>query len=198
MEDENPLETREQLEELREHAGGEGEHEGGGGEHAKSQGWVRYLSISTAIIAVLAALATLLSGNYANEALLLKNEAILKQTLASDQWSYYQAKGIKHDVAQGFQELKPSAAFAARIEKLATEQKEIQTKAQDFEKEAKERNEESETDLGHHHKLAVGVTLFQIAIALSAIAALLRRRRIWVLSLLGAAVGLFFLIAGLR
>ncbi len=184
MEDENPLETREQLEEMR--------------EHAKAGGWVHYLSISTAIIAVLAALATLLSGNYANEALLLKNNAILKQTLASDQWSYYQAKGIKHDIAQGFQELKPGAALAARIEKLASEQEVIKTKAEGYAKEAEADNKESETNLEHHHKLAIGVTLFQIAIALSAIAALLRQRPVWLLSLVGAAVGLFFLLAGVR
>ncbi len=184
MEDENPLETREQLEELN--------------EHVKGQGWVRFLSISTAIIAVLAATATLLSGNYANEALLLKNDAILSQTRASDQWSYYQAKGIKREVAAEFQTQKPDPARAARIQKLDADQKTIETKARDDERESQAQNTESQRDLEHHHKLATGVTLFQIAIALSAIAALLRRKWMWYLSLVGAAAGLVYLVSGLR
>ena len=109
MEEENPLETREQLEELHEHAEGAG---------AKGHSWVRFLSISTAIIAVLAAVSTLMSGHYANEALLLKNDAIFSQTKASDQWSYYQAKGIKHDLAAGFLAQRPDPQGEARVAKL--------------------------------------------------------------------------------
>ncbi len=184
MEEENPLEAKEQLEELN--------------EHAKGQGWVRFLSISTAIIAVLAATATLLSGNYANEALLLKNDAILSQTRASDQWSYYQAKGIKREVAAEFQSQKPDPARAARIQQLDAQQKTIEAKAHDDERQSEEQNKESERDLEHHHKLATGVTLFQIAIALSAIAALLRQKWVWFLSLAGAAAGLVYLVMGLR
>src|SRR5262249_25447626 len=60
--------------------------------------WIVYLSFSTALIAVLAAVAALESGAYSNEALLEKNEALLAQTKASDQWSYYQAKSVKATV----------------------------------------------------------------------------------------------------
>src|SRR5437773_9071385 len=60
--------------------------------------WVVYLSFSTALIAVLAAVAALESGSYSNEALLQKNEALLAQAKASDQWSYYQAKSVKATV----------------------------------------------------------------------------------------------------
>ena len=184
MEEENPLEAKEQLEELN--------------EHAKGQGWIRFLSISTAIIAVLAATATLLSGNYANEALLLKNDAILSQTRASDQWSYYQAKGIKREVAAEFETQTPDPARANRIRKLDADQKIIEAKARDDERQSDEQNKASERNLEHHHKLATGVTLFQIAIALSAIAALLRRQWVWYLSLAGAVAGLVFLVSGLR
>jgi len=189
MEEENPLETREQMEEVHEHAEGA---------EAKGQGWVRFLSISTAIIAVLAALASLTSGHYSDEALIMKGTSNRLQTQASDQWSYYQAKGIKHDVAAGFLALKPDPQGAARIDKLESQQKEIQAKAKDLEKEADAKDEEAERDIGHHDKLAIAVTLFQIAIALSAIAALLRRRRVWLLSLAGAAAGLVYLIMGFR
>src|SRR5437016_11069560 len=57
--------------------------------------WIVYLSLTTALIAVLAAIAALESGTYSNEALLEKNEALLAQTKATDQWAYYQAKSVK-------------------------------------------------------------------------------------------------------
>src|SRR5215471_10931649 len=57
--------------------------------------WVVYLSFSTALIAVFAAIAALESGTFSNEALMQKNEALLAQSKASDQWAYYQAKSVK-------------------------------------------------------------------------------------------------------
>src|SRR5438876_6497809 len=57
--------------------------------------WIVYLSFSTAIIAVFAAIAALESGTFSNEALLQKNEALLAQAKASDQWAYYKAKSVK-------------------------------------------------------------------------------------------------------
>jgi hypothetical protein len=46
------------------------------------------VALSTAILAVLAAIASLLSGEHANE-------AMMNQIEASDQWGHYQAKSIK-------------------------------------------------------------------------------------------------------
>ena len=54
MEEENDtLETRERLEDLKERA---------------TQGWTKYLAITTALIAMVAAIASLLSGTFSNEA----------------------------------------------------------------------------------------------------------------------------------
>ena len=50
--------------------------------------WISWVALSTALLAVLAAIASLLSGEHANEAMMNAIEA-------SDQWSYYQAKSIK-------------------------------------------------------------------------------------------------------
>src|SRR5215467_11521027 len=79
-------EFKEKMEEATEHAIEESEH------RAR---WIVYLSFSTALIAVLAAIAALESGTFSNQALIEKNEALLAQAKASDQWAYYQAKGIK-------------------------------------------------------------------------------------------------------
>ena len=52
------------------------------------KGWSMYVAISTALMAVLAAVSSLLAGHHSNESL-------VDQIKASDQWSYYQAKGKK-------------------------------------------------------------------------------------------------------
>jgi hypothetical protein len=58
----------------------------------KEKDWSFYIAISTALIAVLAAITSLLAGHHSNEAL-------IEQIKASDQWAFYQAKGIKAEVA---------------------------------------------------------------------------------------------------
>src|SRR3954463_1671779 len=57
----------------------------------KKEKWTMHVALSTAIIAVLAAIAGLYGNHHANE-------AMLDQLKSSDQWAYYQAKGIKAEV----------------------------------------------------------------------------------------------------
>src|SRR5690242_17576785 len=60
---------------------------------------LRSIALSTAVLAALAAIASLQAGATVNEALVLKTEATRLQAEASDQWAFYQAKGIKAAVA---------------------------------------------------------------------------------------------------
>ncbi len=175
-------ETKEKLEEVTEHA----------------RSWNKYLAITTALIAVFAAIASLLSGSYSNEAVLHKNNAILYQTKASDQWNYYQAKGIKKNLAEAFFQQSKDTTLQSDITKYTKEQNAIQKQAQDFEKQAAEENKESDKLLEKHHNEALSVTFFQIAIALSAMSALLRRKSFWYISVLVAIFGIGFFLLGLR
>src|SRR5260370_37880576 len=61
---------------------------------------LRRIALSTALFAALAAIAALKAGATVNEALVLKTEATRLQAEASDQWAYYQAKGIKAATAE--------------------------------------------------------------------------------------------------
>jgi len=65
----------------------------------QSGGLLRTIALTTALFAALAAIASLEAGGTVNEALALKTEATQLQAEASDQWSYYQAKGLKAAVA---------------------------------------------------------------------------------------------------
>jgi hypothetical protein len=165
--------------------------------------WLRPLSFTTALIAVFAAVASLMSGSYSNEAILEKNEALLFQAKASDQWAFYQAKGIKSSMAAGQAEVlaATNAALAAKLkgdaDRYRLEQEAIQKDAHELEATEKEHNEASEHLLHRHHQFAYAVTLFQIAIALGAIAALARRQMLWWLGMAASLVGLGFSIRGL-
>lgn len=149
-------------------------------EEAKQVNWLTGVAISTALMAVMAALASLFAGHHSNEAL-------IEQLKASDQWSYYQAKGIKASIA----ELKSNKEeAAAALEKYKKEQEEIKVEAQKAEAASKQHLEQ-------HQIIAKSVTLFQIAIAISAIAVLTRKKYLWLSSILIAIGGLVFFILGM-
>ncbi|HEV8132884.1 MAG TPA: DUF4337 domain-containing protein [Acidobacteriota bacterium] len=163
--------------------------------------WLRWLALSTALFAVLAAIASLQSGRLANEALLRMNEATLKQAQASDQWSYYQAKGIKMTSRQVEMDLlvstRDSANLISEVRDEATryksEQEEIRKEAEKLEREQKGLQEKSTVNLEHHHLFAYVVTLLQVSIGLSAVAAIVERRSIWYLALLAGSGGIVLL-----
>jgi len=144
------------------------------------------VALSTAIIAVFAALCSLMAGHHANEAL-------IEQIQASDQWAYYQAKGIKASVlASKIETLQAlgkqtSAKDEEKINSYKEEQKEIEEKAREKEK-------SSSTHLTAHKLLARAVTVFQIAIAVSAIAVLTRRKWLWYGSGVLGLMGLIFML----
>src|SRR5438270_9289540 len=108
---EEDLETTELKERIEE--GVEKALEEGGG----APRWTLYLSLSTAIIAVFAAIASLESGANSNDAILEKNEAVLSQSKASDQWAYYQAKGVKASLATAESDmvLRENAELGAKL-----------------------------------------------------------------------------------
>ncbi len=169
------------------------EHEGGR--------FLKLIALSTAILAVFAAVSALRAGATVNEALILKTEGTVLQAKASDQWAFYQAKGVKAAVQEASRTSwlamgkEPPAAYGEAKARYGEEQKDIKAKAEELEKERDEKGEEAEHLIHLHHRFAGAVALFQVSIALGAVAALTRNKMVWVGSLaVGAAgIGLFTL-----
>jgi hypothetical protein len=161
-------------------------------------GFLKQISLTTAILAILAALASLQAGITVNTALVLKSDATRLQSEASDQWAYYQAKGIKAAVQEATlapwlaMGKVPPASYQEKAKRYLEEQKEIQGKAREKERERDEKLKESDHLLHSHHGYAGAVVLFQVSIALGAVAALTRSRLVWFGSLLSGAAGAFF------
>ena len=162
--------------------------------------FLRGVALTTALLAALAAIASLQAGATVNEALALKSEVTRLQAEASDQWAFYQAKGIKAAVQQASasawkaQGRTPPPEFDAEARRYADEQKTIRAEAERLEHERDARSREADELMHRHHSFAFAVALFQVAIALGAVAALSRVRPMWIVSLLvglaGLAVGL--------
>jgi len=162
--------------------------------------WLTWLSLSTAIIAVLAAVASLESGDHANEAIVLKTDATLTQSSADDAWAFFQAKSIKEDMYRALAPLAPRPEIALEWTKRADDEKaekaEKKAEAEKLVAEVKAADAESRQHLTLHHQFAKSVTIFQVAIALAAIAALARRRPLWWVSLGVGLLGAVFLLLG--
>ena len=156
-------------------------------EHGRER-WVMLVAMSTALLAAVAAIASLLSGDNVNE-------AMLEQIRASDQWSYYQAKGLKESMLTTRIELLESsgapvkAEDRARKDRYAKEQQEIKQAATELEGEA-------DHHMRRHHKMAMSVTWSQIAIAISAISVLTKQRWLWLVGLALGGLGVAFLMWG--
>ncbi len=162
---------------------------------------IKAIALSTALLAALAAIAALQAGATVNEALMLKAEAGRLQAEASDQWAFYQAKGIKAAVQEASRSAwlalgkEPPADFATSITRYNEEQKEIQTEAQNKERERDRKSAEADQLFHRHHGFANGVAMLQVAIAVGAVAALTRLKPVWFGSLLLGVLGGGILVA---
>ena len=67
-------------------------------EKEKRDAWTKYVSLSMICLAVLAAIATQRGAGYSSATMKQLNEATFNQAEASDQWAFYQAKGIKQSI----------------------------------------------------------------------------------------------------
>jgi hypothetical protein len=115
-------------------------------ERRRTPSWAERVALTTALLAVCAAITGLFATSYSDHAILAKVEA-------SDRWAYYQAKGIKSM-------LTPDPAERARYN---TQQETIQ-------KEALKLDRDGEVAITKHEFFAYSVTTFQVATAIGAIA----------------------------
>ena len=161
---------------------------------------LKWISLTTAILAALAAIASLKAGSTVNEALVLKTDATVLQGQASDQWAYYQAKGIKSAVTFGAINSwqvagKPAPSrLSEESSRYLAQQDSSSRKAKELEHQRDEKSREAALLLRQHETYAAAVALLQIAIALGAIGALTRYRVVWYGSVALGAVAAFLLL----
>jgi len=164
------------------------EHRAHGGDKLTGQ-----VAIFTAILASIGAIVSYQGAATQNEAMLYKNDAVLKKAQASDQWNFYQSKSQKGHLMELAMELAPKEKkeyYSKQVEKYNAEKKKIQAEAETLEEATKLANEKSEQLMHPHHLLALSMTLTQIAISLASITALTRKRWLFVAAAISAFGGI--------
>jgi len=169
----------------------------------KKESWMNFLALTTVILAVCATLSTFKGGGYSTR-------SVMSQTQASDQWAYFQSKSIKSyiyemqldkldlELKTGGKSFSPAvtaeytkriADYSQKIKKYDAEKAEIQKEARKF--------EEIRNDAQKHSQIfGVAVIYLQIAILLSSIAALIKKRNIWFLGVGVGLVGILYFANG--
>lgn len=169
----------------------------------KKETWLNYLALTTVILAVCATLSTFKGGGFSTR-------SVMSQSQASDQWAYFQSKGIKAYMYQmqldrlevELRGMQKSASkemrdgyshmiddYKKRVEKYEKEKAEIETKARELEK----IRDESQL---HSKAFGMAVIYLQIAILLSSIAGLLKKKPVWYGGLATGVVGLVYFADG--
>ena len=136
--------------------------------HEASEPWVMGVALTAAILAALAALAALCAEHYSTE-------AVHELIEASDTWNQSQAESIKEKVLDTEkvvlnslkQDLKPDDEEKRQKYGTAKEEHRI---------EAKKLQDKSAAHVRKQFPLSVGLTLFQVGIAIGAISVLTKRR----------------------
>jgi hypothetical protein len=177
-------------------------------EHASAHGSghtprMRLVPISAALLAVVAAIATLLSNQRATNALAAKNEAILLRTEASDTYNFYESRSIKQHLYEETLDANPALAQTIRTKLAAVaahenaEKKPLLEKARRLEEEAAASSKQAERLMHVHEILETAVTLFEVAIAIVSISALTSSTFLIAFGALAASTGVGILLHGL-
>ncbi|HUO76597.1 MAG TPA: DUF4337 domain-containing protein [Thermodesulfovibrionales bacterium] len=169
----------------------------------KKETWLNYLALTTVIFAVCATLSTFKGGGFSTR-------SVLAQTQASDQWAYYQAKSIKGYIYETQKEkfeleLKGSGSkmprsmvedYTQRIDSYSRKIKKYEEEKKQIEQEARKFESVKDDAQRHAQIFGMAVIFLQIAILLSSIAALLKKKIVWVLGLFLGVAGLVYFMNG--
>jgi hypothetical protein len=167
----------EELTELHEHA-----------EHAREHPDLAPVTLTMAVLAVLVATVSLLGHRTHTEEIILQNKV-------TDEWAYYQAKNIRRHTDELFADLTTVIAskdleaavklhdkYRAEADRYKDEQKELDTKARELEKEAElARRKADRFDLGE--------VFLEVALVITSITLLSGRRLFWHFGLFMATAG---------
>jgi hypothetical protein len=172
-------------------------------EEIKGKNFTKRVALTTAIFAVILAIASLGGKN-------TTKEALLAQQQASDQWAFYQAKVIREhlygeeklhleaDLAERGSAMKPEVRrkFEALMTKFADEERRYSTEKKDIEKEAKKLEHERDINRDKDPYFDYAEVFLQIAIVMSSISIISTSRPLFFFSLALAIFGALLTLNG--
>jgi hypothetical protein len=163
---------------------------------------INQVTLTIAILAVAAAVVASLETTQGDKAIIAKNDAVLAQNRASDQWAFYEAKSFKKNLytlaaQQGGPKAVDNAKVAARN---ASDEAGIQQKAKALEAERDKSSALAERLEVRHGWLTIASTLLHMSIAIATLSIILDRRWPWwtsiALAVGGAGMAAFAYLLG--
>ena len=168
----------------------------------KKEPWLNYLALTTIIFAVAATLSTFKGGGYSTK-------SMLSQEQASNKWSYYQSKSLKlylyetqKDVldldtkSMKHEDVSVIEAYQKKISEYEQSIKRYDKEKADIKKDAEHLETLRDEAQKHSQVFGMAVIFLQISILISSIAALIKRRYLWLIGIGVGAVGIIYFING--
>lgn len=163
-------------------------------EKEQREAWTKYVSLTVVIVAVIAAIASQFAGKYSSR-------AQMSQAQASDQWAFYQAKAIKQHLDETAlaqlirlgatndgESARMMTKLRADLARYDQEKADLKAKAEALEK--------TRDDAGRRGgRMGLAVSWFSVAIATASICMVTRKKTMWFVSMILAALAVAQMLA---
>jgi|SRR5580658_395627 hypothetical protein len=155
------------------------------------------VTFTIAVLAVAAAIAASLETTESDAAIVSKNDAVLVQDQATDQWGFANSKSLRKKVFEIAADSggAKTDAYTKSAKHEGEDEETAKAAAKGLETRRDAYLEQAERHERRHSRLTVASTLLHMAIAIATLAILLHRRWPWIaailLSLVGAAIGVW-------
>jgi hypothetical protein len=161
-------------------------------EEAQKDAFNSQVTMTIAVMAVIAAIGASLETSEGDKTIVAKNDAVLEQAQATDQWNEFESKSVKKNIYQvaADQGGPKSAAYAKVVAQNTADQQKVMAEAKAFEAKRHEFSEVAEIHERRHGRLTIGSTLLHMAIAIATLSVILHRRWPWLTAMALTAVGL--------
>jgi len=165
---------------------------------AVKERWVQWVAMTTTILAVAAAISALKASSYSTR-------VQIHTTKEANQWAYFKSKSIKEhnflmardllravDLQQGI-DAKGKDFIEAKIKEYDEEIARYTRERREIKNDAEATVKEQEALKQHNSAFATAVMLLQIAIMMSAVAALIKKKTMWFLGVTLGLAGLIYM-----
>jgi hypothetical protein len=162
--------------------------------------WIKWVALTTTILAVCAAIASLKGGGYSTK-------VQLYTTMETNRWSYFQSKSIKEHLmglqkdsfemaVYGSANPKAKKFIEDKVKFYESEIARYKSEKDKIQKEAEDISKQEDVFKRHSGNFGLAVMFLQIAIMLSAVGALIKRIILWHGGLIIGVAGLVYMLNG--
>jgi nitrate reductase NapE component len=163
-------------------------------EKEKRESWIKYVSLTVVVIAVLGSIASGWSGKYGSR-------VQLSQAKASDSWNLYQARSVKGHLLEVTTNTLANAANAGdpAVQKMlkdyAKDVAKYNAGKEESQRIARAYEEDRDAAEALGKKLGPSIPLFSVSIAMASMCLLTKKKPLWLVAILMAAIATVMMLS---